>query len=202
MRGPIPAMTADSGNSLAGILLAAGGSSRLGQPKQLLKYRGEALVRRAAQCLCSYTYPTFIVTGAYRKETLSALAGTAVREVHHPAWSRGMGSSIRAGVKALDEDCEAVLILLCDQYRIEDTDLSRLCAAWAASPATITCASWSGRLGPPAIFPRSEFSALLSLEGDEGARKLITAGHANAVPMPHAAHDVDTPQSMETMTQS
>src|SRR6476661_1956002 len=108
----------DSGTTVA-LLLAAGGSSRLGEPKQLIKYEGKSLLRRAADCaLAAGCNETIVVLGAAAEACTRELEGLPVRVVINEAWERGMSSSIGAGMSALEQiqpAAEAVLITLCDQ---------------------------------------------------------------------------------------
>ena len=101
------------------IVLAAGGSRRLGRPKQLVRWRNDTLVAqsvRNAQALCGER--VCVVLGAHRKEVAAALADTAPGFVANAHWQEGIASSIRSGVAALPPDCAAVLLLTCDQPRV------------------------------------------------------------------------------------
>jgi len=183
---------------LAGLILAAGGSTRFGSPKVLATYRGEPLVRRAVQLLAPRCPAgVHVVVGASAAGVQSALASGSATLVDNPDWARGLSTSIVRGVAALAPQADAVLILLCDQPAITAGDLDALIAAWQVEPALIAAAGFSDRLGPPVIIPREFWPQLAALRGDQGARSLLEwhAEHTT-VAMPHAALDVDTPEDL------
>lgn len=186
---------------LHAILLAAGGSSRLGRSKQLIELHGEPLVRRAARLLTEVTPQVSVVTGARVAQVSEALAGLAVHERHNPRWREGVGGSIALGTGDFEADTRAALILLCDQYRVDGADLARLVAAWRAAPEHITAARWDDNFGPPVIFPDRFFPALRRLRGDLGARQLLVGQRArvHTVDMPNAAFDVDDAADLERL---
>ncbi|MDQ6860092.1 MAG: nucleotidyltransferase family protein [Verrucomicrobiota bacterium] len=172
---------------IAAVVLAAGASSRFGEAKQFARFCGEPLLARAIKAArgagCA---PICVVTGA---QTVSVVD---VRIVPNEQWARGIGTSIRAGVQQLPEECEAAILTTCDQPLVTAESLRRLIKV----NARIAAAEYSGTVGIPAFFARSEFASLLALADDEGAKKLILAPHAARVPMPEAAADVDTPADL------
>lgn len=183
---------------LAGLVLAAGGSSRFGSPKALAHYRGQSLVRRAVGLLmqrCSGGVSVVVGSGA---EALGAeLAGVNVTLIPNPRWSLGLSTSLQEGVGGLPTLTDAVLILLCDQPAITGQDLETLIGAWQLAPDMIAAAGFDGRLGSPAIMPRAAWPQLAGLRGDQGARSLLEwHTEYTRVPMPHAAMDVDTPADL------
>jgi molybdenum cofactor cytidylyltransferase len=187
---------------LAGLLLAAGGATRFGSPKVLANYRGEPLVRRAAQLLVPRCPAgVYVVVGASAAGVRGALAADlargAVTLVENPDWARGLSTSLVRGVAAMPAAADAVLILLCDQPAVTGDDLDALISAWQVEPALIAAAGFSDRLGPPVIIPRDFWPQLAALRGDQGARSLLEwhAEHTT-VAMPHAALDVDTPEDL------
>lgn len=184
---------------LAGLLLAAGGSRRLGRPKQLLRLGGVPLVRRQAEALAHLADSVLVVTGADGERVSAALDALPVSLLRNPAWRAGMGGSLAAGVAALPASADAVLVLLCDQYRVGATELAGLREAWLEQPLRIVAACWDGLCGPPAIFPRHRFPALEALRGEGGARSLLRAAGADLIRFdcPAAAHDLDTGEDLE-----
>lgn len=182
--------------SLGAILLAAGGSSRLGRPKQLEVIDGQPLVARQAQLLL-HLQPAcvVVVTGAVDHEVRQALAGLPLEFVHHADWSRGMGQSIARGIEAMPERVRGALLLLCDQWRIGQDDLESLIETWTREPHKAVVSAWDGASGPPVIFPRALFQRLLTLRGDRGARQLLKrySGGLERVSMPNAKFDLDRP---------
>jgi molybdenum cofactor cytidylyltransferase len=157
------------------ILLAAGASTRLGQPKQLLVHQGETLIERAIRLAAEAgASPVFAVLGA-RFELVSAtiLLNRAIKVVNDN-WEQGIASSIHAGLRALDTAAPGALILTCDQPRLTAAHLRALLDAFAAqSEPGIVASAYAGALGVPAVFPRSMFADLLALRGDKGARSLF-----------------------------
>ena len=186
---------------LHAILLAAGGSSRLGRSKQLLELHGEPLVRRAARELTGITPRVTVVTGARVEQVSEALAGLAIDERHNPRWREGVGGSIALATRDFEPGTRATLILLCDQYRVTAKDLEHLVSAWRDAPDNITAARWEDNFGPPVIFPDRFFTALARLRGDMGARQLLVEQRARVqfVDMPNASHDVDDAGDLERL---
>jgi CTP:molybdopterin cytidylyltransferase MocA len=182
--------------------MAAGGSRRLGQPKQLVTLEGEPLVRRAARlAIESGCEPVIVVVGACEQPCRGALDGLpAVRIVHNSSWAQGMSTSLRAGVAALEGDGmpKSTLVLVCDQFGLTARSLERLLSAHADSTAPATAARYAGKLGVPAVFRAEMLPALATLSGDQGARRLLNAwaDRVTAVDLPEAAADLDTPADL------
>lgn len=181
--------------SLGALLLAAGGSTRLGRPKQLLLIDGEPLVRRQARLLLALEPAcVIVVTGAVADEVGAALTGLDIVLAHNPDWERGMGGSLACGMRAMPERVRGALLLLVDQYRVDTQDLERLIATWGADPLAAVSASWDDQRGPPIVFPRSLFERVSRLRGESGARAVLRRfrGRQIAVPVANAAFDLDT----------
>src|SRR6185295_17934563 len=122
---------AASAPRLAGLLLAAGGSRRLGRPKQLLVHRGRTLVEAAADAALAVCNDAVIaVLGAFRDEVEAQLAPRELLIASNSQWREGIGTSLAAGVARLPASCDGVLVLLCDQPRVTQDDLRALVAAW------------------------------------------------------------------------
>jgi CTP:molybdopterin cytidylyltransferase MocA len=184
---------------LVAIVLAAGGSRRLGRPKQLLAFHGESLVRRAARAaLESGADETLVVVGAHAERVAQGVGDLAVRVVQNPDWEEGLASSIRAGVAAArqtTEPLDALLLCLADQPLVDSAVLAELIRAWKEGAATVACGHPDGP-GVPALFSRpSDLEALASLEGDRGARGLLRTsdtGGLRVIPCAAAAIDIDS----------
>lgn len=183
---------------VAGIVLAAGGSTRMGRAKQVLELDGAPLVRRAAlaarEAGCA---PVVVVLGGRAAEVAPALLGLGVVLEVNARWQDGLAGSIAAGV-ARAERCGAMsaLITLADQPLVDATALRRLLDAWRTSGQPIAASRYAGTIGVPACFTRSFFGPLRALEGAQGCKSLLRAhAHATAlVDCPEAEHDVDTPE--------
>ena len=183
--------------SVAGVVLAAGTSSRLGQPKQLLKYGGRSLVRRAAEVgLAAGLTPMVVVTGAHAAAVERELREMPVRLVHNDAYRAGQSTSVRAGVSALPPDAKAVVMLLVDMPAVDEDVVRALIAAWQATGAPLVRPTFDGRPGNPVLFDASLFPEMLALEGDEGGRPILQrhAERVHLVPttQPGVLVDVDT----------
>ena len=163
------------------IVLAAGFSRRLGQPKQLVDWEGEPLVRRAARIAVDAA-PTIVVVA--HDAVREALEGLDVTIVDNPEAGEGMASSIRRGIAACEGD---VLLMLCDQPLITAQHLRALIDA----KATIAATGYRGIAGVPAFFASSLRDELLALRGDVGARRIIEGHEHVVVPFEGAALDVD-----------
>lgn len=180
------------------LLLAAGSSARMGQPKQLLSYHGRTLLRHAAEtAVATGCAPLVLVTGALHEELLAEIAGLPVQAVHNTAWETGMASSICTGLAALAETApRAVLIMLCDQPLVTPALLRQLIVQQQATAAPIVAAAYGDTLGVPAVFDRTVLPELLKLRGAQGANRLIAGLGAavGRVSFPAGLLDVDTPE--------
>lgn len=189
-------MAASGRPELAGLLLAAGGSARFGSPKALAPWRGRTLVEHGAELLGPLCTAGVLVVSGAADELLRTALGAGVPVVHNPDWEAGMAASLACGIRHLPP-ADAVLVMPCDLPAVTPADLHRLVMAWRATPDQVAVATWDGHLGPPAIFPRNRWPALLVLQGDQGARGwLATESRRIAVPMANAALDVDTPEDL------
>ncbi len=187
-------------SSIAVVVLAAGGSRRMGVSKQLLRVRGRSLLRHAADAaLGSSCRPVVVVLGANAEAVQSELEGLPVQIVRNEHWSEGLSTSIRAGIEALtptSDSLEAVVLTLCDQPFVEVDSIEVLVAAYRSTRRPIVASQYGGTLGVPALFSRDLLPELLALEGDTGARQVIQANAMSVwpVPCPQGAVDLDTPE--------
>jgi CTP:molybdopterin cytidylyltransferase MocA len=186
-------------DSLHVLLLAAGGASRFGSAKQAARLDGTPLLRLMLARAQELAGPAVsVVLGAHAAELVPLISGVSASILVNRQWQEGIASSIRLGLERLPGGCDGVLLLLADQVQVGTPDLARLAAAWRRQPLLAAAAQYDGRLGVPAIFPRSAFGTLLQLRGDRGAQGWLRA-HAErvaAVPMPRAAIDIDTPEDL------
>lgn len=181
------------------VILAAGASTRMGTPKQLLAVEGQPLVARAVSAaLASPAWPVVVVLGAQAGQIRPVLARLPVLVAENPAWGEGMASSIRAGITTLQQfsrSLDGVLVALCDQPAFTAAVIAQLLEARQAGGRSIVAARYQGRNGAPALFLREHFPALAVLTGEEGARTLLngTPEQVTAVDLPALAIDLDTP---------
>jgi molybdenum cofactor cytidylyltransferase len=187
-----------SGDTIGAVILAAGSSSRMGSPKQILRFRGESLLRRAAlAALGAECSPVVVVTGAHAELSRRELEGLDVREVLNPRWETGMASSIGAGLDGLlgaDPDVAAAVIMLCDQPHVTADVISSLVSAHRVTRRPVIASTYGGSFGVPALFSRPLFAELARLEGGAGAKQVIKryASEAHFLPFPGGEVDVDT----------
>ena len=178
------------------LVLAAGGSRRMGSPKQLIPVAGIPMVRRIvtlAEAVCEGRVR--VVVGAAADAVLDALGDGGFVAVRNPVWRDGLASSLAAGVAALPADSSGVLVLSCDQPMIEVADLRRLVAAWAERPNAPAAGAYADVAGIPAILPAALYPAVTRLRGDTGARRLLRdAEELTRVAMPSAVFDLDDPK--------
>lgn len=179
------------------IILAAGNSSRLGQPKQLLEYQGKTLLQRTVDEVLSLNAAEVVVIlgsnhAMISKETI--LNGTTVLVNHR--WQTGMASSIQAGIGHLlaNGKIESALLTLCDQPHVNCSLLAELIKTQQINGKPIVASAYEGTVGVPAVFSREMFPALLSLEGQEGAKKLIADNPQllETIAFPKGIVDIDT----------
>ncbi len=189
--------------NVAAIILAAGASRRLGQPKQLLLLGGEMMIERTIRLANEAgAAPVITVLGAYHEVIREAVRLSNFTPVINSAWEQGISSSIQAGLAAVEESdpqTAGVLILACDQPRLSAEHLRAMLAAFCAQAApSIVASAYGGILGIPAVFPRKVFPPLRALRGDKGARSLLLQPPCPLVALtfPGGEIDIDLPADM------
>ncbi|HWG04204.1 MAG TPA: nucleotidyltransferase family protein [Beijerinckiaceae bacterium] len=189
-------------NQLLIAILAAGASRRLGQPKQLVKLNGEPLLRRQCRvALDAGVGPVAAIIGCHADDCAATIADLTVPAHLNDQWHEGIASSIRAATAAaIEVGADGVLLLHCDQYRVSAGDLQRLRDAWRSSSGLRACRSMHERYtGPPVIFPSDAFRYLMQLQGDDGARGVLSRlgpERVFDVAMPGAVEDLDLPAQL------
>jgi molybdenum cofactor cytidylyltransferase len=179
------------------ILLAAGASSRLGRPKQLLEIDGEPLLRRAARALLASDPLELVVVLGHDAACIGAvLDGLPLRRLVAAGHADGMSVALRAGVAALDPCCAGALVALTDQPALDASHLLALRDAWRDAPQRAVASRYAGVAGVPALLPRGWFATLEALRGDTGARDLLRArgGEVTLLDAPELALDIDLPR--------
>lgn len=192
---------------IALVILAAGSSSRMGTPKQLLPYRGRTLLAHAAKVSLSSTCrPVLVVIGAQASRMRDELKFLDVLPVENPSWQEGIASSIRTGIESitrLQPPPDAALFMLCDQPLVTGDLLNRIARAYEThTPPAVGC-DYGNTVGIPALFARELFDELLKLRGNQGAKPILQARATRAafVPFGHAAIDIDTPEDYARLRQ-
>jgi CTP:molybdopterin cytidylyltransferase MocA len=191
---------------VAAIVLAAGASRRLGQPKQLLMLGTETLLERVIRLANEAgAKPVIVVLGAHSEQICAAVALNQLNHavpVLNSTWEQGMASSIHSALGALDAcapQAPGALILTCDQPRLTSAHLRALLQAFAAQPApAIVASAYAGILGIPAVFPRQVFADLRALRGDKGARALLMQPPCSMISLlfPGGEIDIDEPADL------
>lgn len=191
--------------NVAAVILAAGGSSRFGQPKQLLMFRGETLVRRAVRAATEAGCgPVIVVVGEAGPAIREELRESAALPIENPEWQRGLGTSVRRGTQFVIESApgvDALVLMVCDQPVVESSTIAALVAEQERSGKPIVASSYSGTLGVPALFVRSCFGALLALPDDSGAKTLIATqpDDVASIIFEDGAIDIDTPADYDAL---
>lgn len=180
----------------AAVVLAAGGSRRLGHPKQLLQRDGEPLVHRAARlALATGAHPVLLVVGAAHERVAAACVDLALTHVHNRAWSDGLAGSLRRAAAALGAHAGPVLVLGCDQPALSIDHLRALLSGAGASPSRCAATAYGDRVGSPAVVPASMLHALAPDAGDRGlgvALGALPRAHLHVQHEPALALDIDT----------
>jgi molybdenum cofactor cytidylyltransferase len=193
-------------SNVAAIVLAAGASRRLGQPKQLLIHAGETLLARTIRLAGEAgAAPVIAVLGANLELIRASVSlGSAILSINDE-WHGGISTSIHAGLNALDEtvpDAAAVLILACDQPLLTADHLQALIEVFAAqAEPSIAASAYAGVLGIPAVFPRMVFPQLRALRGDKGARALLIDPPCAllSIPLNGGEVDIDEPGDLDRL---
>lgn len=173
---------------IAGLLLAAGGARRFGSQKLIEPLDGTPLVRQAATRLASAVDATYVVVGNEASQVETALVDLAVTVVRNEAWSEGLSASLRAGVAALPNDAEAVIVALGDQPLMGVHAVRAVIERWRETGKPIVVTRYDGTRGHPILFAQSMWPMLADLRGDTGARDLIERSRSHV-----AFVDVDSP---------
>lgn len=184
------------------VILAAGSSSRMGQPKQLMRIGGEAMLRHAIKkAHASKAHNCVVVLGSNEDAHLDAIIDLNALVVVNPHWERGMGSSLKSGLKFLisHDKPDAILVMLSDQPAITTAHLNSIIDTYHSARALIVAAEYGDSAGVPALIDGSLFKDLMQLEDNSGAKPLLVKHKNNMhlIAMPEAAVDIDTPDDYQ-----
>ncbi len=185
---------------VAGVILAAGGSTRFGSPKPLARWRGKPLVSHCvAAALQAGLAPVVVVTGSAGDQVEAVLAGLPVVIQPNGDWQDGLSTSIKAGVRALPSQIGAVIFLHADQPQTSPVLMRKLIELKQTTNAPIISPLVDGSRGNPVLFDRGIFSDLLNLEGDVGGKALFSNYQVEWLPWhdPNQALDIDTPADFQ-----
>jgi CTP:molybdopterin cytidylyltransferase MocA len=188
------------------VLLAAGEGRRFGSVKQLADIDGEPMVRRSARQAIASGAPVIVVTGADAERVEDALTGLSVHSVRNANWAEGMGSSLAVGIGELCRhfpQASGALLCLADQPMIEQAFLEMLFARHRVAGDRILASEHAGVTGPPVLFPRDCFQALVNWSGAEGAHALLKHESARVELFSnHGGSDVDTPDDLRRVREA
>lgn len=185
--------------------MAAGSSSRLGYPKQLVEFKGISLLQHSIDVAESLGFETkILVLGAKEDEINKKINPRNFKVVINENWEEGMSTSIRKGISEalkLEKELEHILMLLSDQPLVTKDKIEELIEVQLKSKQQATFSEYSGEPGVPAIFSREIFSELKKLKGDQGAKKLIydTDFQFGTVKFENGNFDVDTTADVELL---
>ena len=188
------------------IILAAGSSTRLGQPKQLLEFNGKTLLRHTVdEALLARPAEIIVVTGADHEAVEDELISPEITIVRNEYWSDGMGTSIKKGLEELltaSPEISAVILAVCDQPFVNAEIFKALINTYRLSGKLIIASAYSGTFGTPALYDAIYFKDLLDLKGTEGAKKLIqnNSNSMTFVQFEKGAIDIDTPDDYHQLT--
>jgi molybdenum cofactor cytidylyltransferase len=196
----------EKGRAIAGVVLAAGRSSRMGGPNKLLaEIGGKPLVRIVIDAvLASRARPVVVVTGHQRDKVEAALAGLPVKFVHNPHFADGLGTSLKTGIAALPAEADGAIVCLGDMPQVDAALIDRLIGAFDPDHgALVVLPTIDGKRGNPVVWSRRFFPDLMAVEGDVGARYLIGRYTEAVAEVPltgtAALTDVDTPEALEAV---
>ena len=191
-------------DSIGVILLAAGASARLGEPKQMLHFQGETLLRRMAKSALGVSNKVVVTLGAQIEITRKEIEDLPVEIAGNEDWQSGMSGSIKAGLKKFLDDADelqAVVVMVCDQPFVNEKLLGKIITTFQETAAPVVACAYQNTLGVPALFSAKLFPELLALDAQTGAKRLIKkyAAQTAAVSFPEGEFDIDTPNDYENL---
>jgi molybdenum cofactor cytidylyltransferase len=181
------------------IILAAGSSSRMGRPKQLLPWKGRTLLRHACEtALATTCTPVIVVLGCEAEACAREITNLNVITVVNASWKLGMGASVASGISALetvDPGAQGAMLMLVDQPAVTPSFLEQLLSEWTPPDRSIVATQYGDGGGVPALFASSYFSELRALDSDRGARAILAReqSHVRLVAPQGELIDLDTP---------
>jgi molybdenum cofactor cytidylyltransferase len=190
--------------SVSIIILAAGSSSRLGFPKQLLKVGEKTLILHITEVALSTGKQVSIVLGANTEKIEPEISNLSVQIIKNPNWKEGMASSLRAGLQSVDlASTDGILVMLCDQIFTDKSLLDALIQTFETQKPLAVCSEYDYQKGVPAIFSKTLFDEIMQLQGDKGAKSIIKKyeNQIPGIPFPKGNIDIDTQEDIEKWQQ-
>lgn len=185
------------------LILAAGNSSRLGFPKQLIEFEGQTLIERITEIALTVSDDILIILGGNTELIIPKLERfkRTVSTIFNPDWQQGMGTSIRVGVEKLAEKSDLILILLSDQPFISKVLLQNMMQSFANSQNPIVSCVYNQELGVPMLFDKTVFKDLLNLNGERGAKSFLShyKNRISMIDFPQGIFDIDTAEDVEKL---
>ena len=197
-----------SANNIGIVILAAGSSSRLGKPKQLLEYEGQSLLQHVIDAAVHSKAATIVVVLGANSDLISKKIHTPkVDLTENSEWEEGMASSVRNGLSALQRispTTDAVIFMVCDQPYVSASLINDLIETQKETGKAIVTCNYGEAIGPPALFYKSLFHELMQLKGDAGARKIIQQHNDEVatVLFEKGKIDIDTREDYEALSNS
>ncbi len=185
------------------IILAAGNSSRMGEPKQLMKFKSKTFLQHIIEeSKEANLNPVICVTGYQSDQISKAIAGMNVIIVNNEQWSEGMGTGISAGIKeALQSDLDSVILAVSDQPYVSSGLFAKMLTLKDKSGKKIVASSYAGTLGTPVLFDKEYFNQLISLHGNQGAKNIVHMNMSDVVTVKFekGSIDIDTKEDYEKL---
>ena len=194
-------------NECVVVILAAGQSSRLGNPKQLLQFNGKSLLQHCVEEALETHLPVIVIVGANSQLIKNELKNLNITIEENKRWHEGMSTSIQCGILAarnLKNEIDGIIFLVSDQPFVSATLLENLLRVQNASGLPIAASGYAGTIGTPVLFHKIFFDELMKLQGDAGARKLIDKykDQATVVSFPQGVIDIDTVEDYVALLQN
>ncbi len=184
------------------LLLAAGGSRRLGKAKQTLIHQSKPLINLAVEQALSLDIGVYVVIGARKDSITPLIENYPVNILFNENWDAGIGTSISLAMSQIDKQTDSVLFMLCDQPFVPTNHYRKIVNISASAPSKIVATNYPNeRKGVPAVFPKFYFDELKNLSKDQGAQSIIklAADTVIGITCPEAELDIDTPDQVREL---
>ena len=195
-------------NSCGIVILAAGASTRLGRPKQLLQYHGKTLLDHSVnEAINAKADAVVVILGKNADLLQNKIDNQKVNVVINKDWEEGMAASVRLGLATLlkiKPYIDAVIFMVCDQPHISSLVLNELITTQQKTTKQIVTCNYGGSIGPPALFHKKYFRELAKVKGDIGARNIIqqNMNDVATILFPEGKIDIDTQEDYDALESS